>query len=120
METGRDLWPHTLSQTLLGPDGEQYGQVLSATSVRAGIAAGLIDADDFAGQDYEHLSMLIVQEPDLDSGETTMVCQLLDREALLVWIVGLTQRLVADIGHERARELLGDKAAKVPRAGLKA
>lgn len=125
MAAGLDLWPHTLQQTLKGTDGSEHEQVLSAMSVRAGIAAGLIDAEDFEGQDYEHLAMLVVQEPQLDEGAdddtAVMVCQLLDRESLLRWTVGLTQRLVADIGPARAREIVqGEMEIKVPRAESKA
>lgn len=111
MAAGLDLWPHTLQQTLTGKNGSQHEQVLSATSVRGGIAAELIDADDFKEQDHEQLVMLVVQEPQLDGDAgVVMVCQLHDREKLLMWAVGLTQRLVADIGPERARELLKGSA----------
>lgn len=123
---GLDLWPHTLAQQVQDQTtGNTQEQMLTVLSVEAAIALEVSDANDFAGiNDLTPLVLVVLKEPQLDSGEEITVVQMLDREDLLRWTVGLTQRLVAAIGPERSRELMKGNAEiadpEMPRAEAKA
>lgn len=115
MSDGTDIWPHVIKQAVGSPSGGGvYEQVMSTASVDAAIALGLVDGNDFAGQDTSKLLILIVKEPDVNGGEETTAVHLYEKEDMLRYAIGMVQRITADIGPEAAREIMNESRAPGP------
>lgn len=103
----RDLWPCTTVFALRdAASGMELEQSITVTSLAVACSLGVCDVADFQGQPIDDLCLVVSSEPDSgeQSGNTTTF--IVDREDLLRHAIGLMQRLIADLGPKRARDVI--------------
>lgn len=104
-DPARDLWPY-VSTFPLKDAGSEYEQTVTITSVDVAVALGVVQASDFGGVPTQELMLMLTQEATTPESPGATTSFIVSREDLLRHTIGLMQRLIADLGPTRAREVM--------------